>query len=71
MMQKAKAKKVKVGKKLTVKTTVKYSSKKKSDTNVKLTWKTSNKKVATVNSKGVVTGKKAGNQKVYNSSNLL
>lgn len=57
---KAKSKKVKAGKKVTIKTTVKYSGKKKSDANVKLAWKTSNKKVATVNSKGVVTAKKAG-----------
>lgn len=57
---KAKTKKVKVGKKLSVKATVSVTSKKKSDANTKLTWKTSNKKVATVDSKGRVTGKKAG-----------
>lgn len=58
---KAKSKKVKAGKKVTVKATVRPSSKK--TTNTKLTWKTSNKKWATVNSKGVVTTKKAGKGK--------
>lgn len=54
---KAKAKKVKVGKKVTVKATVKTNGKK---VNKKLAWKSSNTKWATVNSKGVVTAKKAG-----------
>lgn len=43
---------VKVGKKVTIKATTKPSA--------KITYKSSNTKVATVNSKGVVTGKKAG-----------
>ena len=58
---KAKSKKVKAGRKVTVKATVKPSSKK--TTNTKLVWKTSNKKWATVSSKGVVTTKKAGKGK--------
>ena len=57
---KAKTKKVKAGKKVTVKATVKTNGKK---ANKKLVWKTSNKKYATVNSKGVVTTKKAGKGK--------
>lgn len=57
---KAKAKKVKAGKKVTVKATVKTNGKK---ANKKLAWKTSNKKWATVNGKGVVTTKKAGKGK--------
>lgn len=43
---------VKVGKKVTIKATAKPAA--------KITYKSSNRKVATVNSKGVVTGKKAG-----------
>lgn len=43
---------VKVGKKVTIKATTKPSA--------KITYKSSNTKIATVNSKGVVTGKKAG-----------
>lgn len=43
---------VKVGKKVTIKATVKPKA--------KITYKSSNKKIATVTSKGVVTGKKAG-----------
>ena len=58
MTLKAKSKKVKAGKKVTVKATVSPGSKK--TTNTKLVWKTSNKKWATVSSKGVVTTKKAG-----------
>ena len=57
---KAKSKKVKAGKKVTVKATVKTNGKK---VNKKLTWKSSNTKWATVNSKGVVTTKKAGKGK--------
>ncbi len=57
---KAKSKKVKAGKKVTVKATVKTNGKK---VNKKLTWKSSNTKWATVNSKGVVTAKKAGKGK--------
>ncbi len=57
---KAKSKKVKAGKKVTVKATVKTNG---SKANKKLVWKTSNKKWATVNSKGVVTTKKAGKGK--------
>lgn len=53
-------KSVKTGKKLTVKATVKTTGKK---ANKKLVWTTSNKKYATVNSKGVVTAKKAGKGK--------
>ena len=51
--------KVKAGKKVTVKATVTPTK----QVNKKLTWKTSNKKYATVNSKGVVTTKKAGKGK--------
>ena len=61
MTLKAKSKKVKAGKKVTVKATVSPGSKK--TTNTKLVWKTSNKKWATVSSKGVVTTKKAGKGK--------
>lgn len=57
---KAKSKKVKAGKKVTVKATVKTNGKK---ANKKLVWKTSNKKWAAVNGKGVVTTKKAGKGK--------
>ncbi len=57
---KAKSKKVKAGKKVTVKATVKTNG---SKANKKLVWKTSNKKWATVNGKGVVTTKKAGSGK--------
>ena len=57
---KAKSKTLKVGKKVTVKATVKTNGKK---ANKKLAWKSSNTKYATVNSKGVVTAKKAGKGK--------
>ena len=57
---KAKTKKVKAGKKVTVKATVITNGKK---ANKKLAWKSSNKKYATVNAKGVVTTKKAGKGK--------
>ena len=57
---KLKAKKtLKAGKKLKIKATVTP----KKATNKKLTWKSSNKKYATVNSKGVVKAKKAGKGK--------
>ena len=57
---KLKAKKtLKAGKKLKIKATVTP----KNATNKKLTWKSSNKKYATVNSKGVVKAKKAGKGK--------
>lgn len=54
------SKTVKAGKKLTVKATVKTNGK---YANKKLAWSTSNKKYATVNSKGKVTAKKAGKGK--------
>ena len=57
---KAKSKTLKVGKKVTVKATVRTNGKK---ANKKLAWKSSNTKYATVNSKGVVTAKKAGKGK--------
>ncbi len=57
---KAKSKTLKVGKRVTVKATVKTNGKK---ANKKLAWKSSNTKYATVNSKGVVTAKKAGKGK--------
>ncbi len=57
---KAKTKQVKAGKKLTLKTTVKTTGKKVNKT---LKWSSSNTKYATVNSKGVVTAKKAGKGK--------
>lgn len=53
-------KKVKAGKKVTVKATIKTTGK---SANKKLSWATSNKKYATVNSKGKVTTKKAGKGK--------
>ena len=53
-------KSVKAGKKMTVRATVKTTGKK---ANKKLVWTTSSKKYATVNSKGVVTTKKAGKGK--------
>ncbi len=53
-------KNVKAGKKLTVKATIKTTGK---NANKKLDWSTSNKKFATVTSKGVVTAKKAGKGK--------
>lgn len=53
-------KKVKAGKKVTVKVTIKTTGK---SANKKLSWTTSNKKYATVNSKGKVTTKKAGKGK--------
>lgn len=55
-----KSKTVKAGKKLAVKATVKTSGK---NANKTLQWATSNKKYATVSSKGVVTAKKAGKGK--------
>ena len=57
---KAKSKTLKVGKKVTVKATVRTNGKK---ANKKLAWKSSNTKYATVSSKGVVTAKKAGKGK--------
>lgn len=57
---KASSKSVKAGKKVTVKATVRTNGKK---VNKKLAWKSSNTKYATVNSKGVVTAKKAGKGK--------
>ena len=51
--------KVKAGKKVTIKATVSPTK----NVNKKLTWKSSNTKYATVNSKGVVTTKKAGKGK--------
>ncbi|MBQ4529966.1 MAG: Ig-like domain-containing protein [Lachnospiraceae bacterium] len=54
-----KTQKLTVGKSLTVKTTVSPSSAKK-----KVTYKSSNKKVATVSSKGKVKAKKAGTAKI-------
>ena len=57
---KAKTKTLKAGKKLKVTAKIKTSGKK---VNKKLAWKTSNKKYAVVNSKGVVTAKKAGKGK--------
>ncbi len=57
---KAKSKTLKVGKKVTVKATVRTNGKK---ANKKLAWKSSNTKYATVNSKGVVTARKAGKGK--------
>lgn len=53
----AKAKTVKAGKKITVYARVKTNGKK---ANSKIEWTSSNNKYATVNSKGVVTAKKAG-----------
>lgn len=53
-------KKVKAGKKVTVKATIKTTGK---SANKKLSFTTSNKKYATVNSKGKVTTKKAGKGK--------
>ncbi|MBO5103968.1 MAG: Ig domain-containing protein, partial [Ruminococcus sp.] len=47
---------LRAGKSLTLKVTVLPTG----ATNKKVTWKSSNKKYATVNSKGVVTAKKAG-----------
>ena len=55
---KAKSKTLKAGKKLTVKATVSPKG-----SSSKLDWTSSNKKYATVNSKGVVTAKKAGKGK--------
>lgn len=54
---KCKSKTVKPGKKATIKATVKTTGK---NANKTLAWSSSNKKYATVNSKGVVTAKKAG-----------
>lgn len=56
---KGKTAKLKVGKKLTLKAKLTPSN-----AESKLTWKTSDKKVATVTSKGVVTAKKAGKAKI-------
>lgn len=56
---KASKTKVTAGKKVTIKATVTPGK----DVNKKLTYKSSNKKYATVNSKGVVTTKKAGKGK--------
>ncbi len=50
------------GKKATLKTTVTVTPNKAS--NKKVTYKSSNKKIATVTSKGVITGKKAGTAKI-------
>lgn len=55
----AKSKSVKPGKKVTIKATVSPSK----NVNKTLKWSSSNKKYATVNSKGVVTTKKAGKGK--------
>ena len=64
----AKTKTVKAGKKLTVKASVTltgkiYKKSKSTKANKTLAWKSSNKKYATVNSKGVVSTKKAGKGK--------
>lgn len=53
------SKKIAAGKKISLKVSVSP----KNASNKKVTWKTSNKKYATVNSKGVVTTKKAGKGK--------
>lgn len=62
---KAKTQKVKAGKKITLKPTIKTTGGKKGrkTANTKLSWKSSNKKWATVNSKGKVSTKKAGKGK--------
>ncbi len=62
---KAKKPKVKAGRKITLKTDIKTTGGKKGrkTTNMKLSWKSSNTKWATVNSKGTVTTKKAGKGK--------
>ena len=52
---------LKAGQSVQLKTTVKYKG---SKVNTSLTWKTSNKKYAVVNSKGKVTAKKAGKGKI-------
>lgn len=57
---KAASKTLKVGKKLSLKTIIKTTGK---TANKKVIWTSSNKKYATVNSKGVVTAKKAGKGK--------
>ncbi|MBD5464778.1 MAG: hypothetical protein HDR22_02995, partial [Lachnospiraceae bacterium] len=57
---KAPKKTLKAGKTMTVKTTVKTTGK---SANKSLKWTSSNKKYATVNSKGKVTAKKAGKGK--------
>ena len=54
------SKKIAAGKKISLKVSVSP----KNASNKKVTWKTSNKKYATVNSKGVVTTKKAGKGKM-------
>ena len=46
------------------KITLKATVSPKNATNQKITWKSSNKKIATVSSKGVVTGKKKGTVKI-------
>ena len=57
---KCRSRSVRPGKKVTVKATVKTTGKK---ANKVLAWSSSNKKYATVNSKGVVSAKKAGKGK--------
>ncbi len=56
---------INVGKTVTLKATVSPSN----ATNIKVTWSSSNRSVATVNSRGVVTGKKAGTAIITTKAN--